>query len=147
MLVNPEFKYDLAVMGMLSLMGQGGQPKEIEQGIFESPSFSMGNFIANNKENYFDFDSPEHEYLGAYGVCDNINQVKEKYENWFSRPDLKFCVSFTSVKKAEQESEGGWRWHKWGEYIGTKNPQHEYLYDEGEDINEVFVYHIYQLLD
>lgn len=38
----------------------------------------------------------------------------------------------------------GWRWCKWGEYIGDYTPDHEYLYDE-EGIEEVFVYQIIRI--
>lgn len=146
MLVNPKLQYDLQLMGILSLIGQGGKSEEVETGIFISPSFSFGNSIKNDKNEYFDFKN-EDEYLGSYGVCDTIEQVKEKYSKWLNDPELKFCISFTKVTKSEQPANGGWRWHKWGEYIGTKEPQYEYLYDEGDDIQEVYCYHIYQLLD
>lgn len=142
MLVNPRLYYNPSIMDVLSLIGQGGQAEKIETGIFISPSFSFGNLIVNNKNEYFDFDN-----LGAYGVCDSIEQVKEKYSKWLEDSKLRFCISFKKVTKAEQPSEGGWRWHKWGEYIGVKNPQNEYLYDEDDDIQEVYCYHIYQLLN
>jgi hypothetical protein len=48
------------------------------------------------------------------------------------------------IESLESKLDFMWRWHKWGEYIGTKNPQHEYLYDEDESIQEVFCYHIYK---
>ena len=148
MLTNPKFQYDLQMMGILSLIGQGGKSEEVETGIFMSPSFSFGNTIGNKKEDYFSFESPDEQiWLGPYGVCDTIEQVKEKYAKWLNDEKLNFCISFTKVTKAEQPSDGGWRWHKWGDYIGTKNPQHEYLYDEDDDIQEVFVYHIYHLLN
>jgi hypothetical protein len=130
---------------ILSLIGQGGRPKKVEDGIFISKSFSFGNSIIGEKDEYFDFGEDENgKYLGSYGVCDSIEQVKEAYAKWFNDEKLRFCVSFTSVKKSEQPADGGWRWHKWGEYIGDKDPQHEYLYDE-EGIEEVFVYHIYKI--
>jgi len=134
-------KQDRDTALILSLLGQGGIPIEVETGIYESPSFSFGNTIQNAKEDYFDF-----EGFGPYGVCDNIDQVKDRYSKWLNNPELDFCISFTKVSKSDQPSDGGWRWHKWGEYIGTKDPQHEYLYDEGNHIQEVYVYHIYQLL-
>lgn len=77
MLVNPKIKYDIQLMVILSIVGQGGNPEELETGIFISPSFSFGNSINNDKNEYFDFQN-EDEYLGAYGVCDTIEQVKEK---------------------------------------------------------------------
>lgn len=47
-------------------------------------------------------------------------------------------VFFTPMVRAEQSPEGGWRWHKWGEYIGDHTPTAEYLYDEPE-IERVYV--------
>ena len=53
-----------------------------------------------------------------------------------------FVVGFTKVVKAEEPWDGGWRWHKWGEYIGDKTPECEYIVDEGPDITEVYCYSI-----
>lgn len=47
----------------------------------------------------------------------------------------------TRLLKSEESSDGGWRWHKWGEYIGTHKPQCEYLHDEPE-IEEVWVFDV-----
>lgn len=141
MLVNINQSVDPQMNLILSVIGQGGVVKNVEQGIYLSNSFSFGNTILENKNEYFDFG--EH---GSYGVCDNIEQVKEKYGKWLNSPNIKFCVSFTKVEKSKQSESGGWRWHKWGEYIGTKTPQFEYLYDEGDDITEVYCYHIYNIL-
>jgi len=146
MLVNPKLQFDSHVMGILSLIGQGGKPQELETGIFMSNSFAFGNSIQNEKEEWYSFSDGE-LYLGSYGVCDTIEQVKEMYSKWLNDPELKFCISFTKVVKAQQPSDGGWRWHKWGRYIGDKNPQFEYIYDEDDSIQEVLCYHIYQLLD
>ena len=133
MLVNPELRRSRLV-------------KEIEMGIFIICSFNFDNLISNGIEKYCRFED-EGRYLDAYGVCDNIEQVKEKYSKWLNSPDLKFFISFAEVRKSEQSSEGGWRWHKWGGYIGIKEPQCEYLYDEDDDIQKVYCYHIYQLIN
>ena len=127
------------------MLGQGGNPIKVEDGIFISPSFSMGNTIANKKDSDFDFGNDE--YLSAGGFCDTIEQVKTKFKQWFEDPLLNFCVAFTKVSKSTQPEDGGWRWSKWGPYIGEKNPQFEYIYDEDDDIQEVFCYQIYHLLD
>ena len=142
MLVNPRFKTDPQYDQILSLIGMGGRDIEIEPGIFMSPSFNMGNKIANAMDEYFFFDIDD---LSSYGVCDTIDQVKEKYSQWLNLPDMKFCISFTKVTKSEQGPVGGWRWHKWGPYIGSKTPQHTYLYDEDDSIQEVLIFHIYRL--
>ena len=51
-------------------------------------------------------------------------------------------ISVTEMRKDEQPEDGGWRWHKWGEYIGKQEPKCEYLYDE-PNIDSVYVFHIY----
>mgnify|MGYP000984510367 FL=1 len=38
---------------------------------------------------------------------------------------------------------GGWRWHKWGEYLGNGTPTCEHLDDEDEFNDGVYVYHMY----
>jgi hypothetical protein len=40
----------------------------------------------------------------------------------------------------------GWRYHKWGDYIGSQNPQSEYLYDDTH-IDAVWTFHIYELVE
>ena len=32
-----------------------------------------------------------------------------------------FCVAFTHIRRNPGQT-FGWRWHKWGEYIGSKKP-------------------------
>ena len=145
MLVDPKIEYDIELMKILSFIGQREEAIKQETGIFLSKSFCFDNSIKNEKNDYFSFTN-DLEYLSPYGVCDTIEQVKEKYKNWLNDTVLKFCISFTKVIKSEQPSIGGWRWHKWGKYIGNKNPEFEYLYDENDDIQEVYCYHIYQLL-
>lgn len=76
-----------------------------------------------------------------YGVCDHIDQILEKYPE-LQDENRRFCVSITPILKKNQPKNGGWRWHKWGPYIGNYEIKHEYLYDE--DIDGVLVYHIYE---
>lgn len=145
MLVKARTQRDYVHDQILSMIGQGGDNVAVQEGIYMCPSFSFGNQIAGKKNDYPEFDD-NYEY-SPYGVCDNVEQVLERYKQWLNDPGRKFCISFTKVTKAEQPDQLGWRWHKWGEYIGTKNPQHEYLYDEDDSIQEVYCYHIYELLD
>jgi hypothetical protein len=86
-----------------------------------------------------------------YGVADNIEQIKERYKEWLDDPDTKWVITITKVyqDKNYKGKGGGWRWHKWGEYIGTLEPQCEYLDDEdfGDDWQGyVLCYHIYKVL-
>ncbi len=75
--------------------------------------------------------------LCPYGVCDSIKQFNAKYLHLLEDSAESYCVAFVEVRKDEQPSEGGWRWHKWGPYIGDGDPQFEYLYDE-ENFESVF---------
>jgi len=74
-------------------------------------------------------------------VVDSPEQFIERYHHLLEADERTFAVFFTVIRKADQSEEGGWRWHKWGEYLGSHTPQHEYLYDE-EGIEEVYVVHI-----
>ncbi len=80
-----------------------------------------------------------------YGVCDSVEQFKELYLEVLTNDPRQLVVSLTRVGKEEQSDWGGWRWHKWGTYVGTKYPQHEYLYDEDDTIMEVYCFHIYEV--
>lgn len=93
-----------------------------------------------------------------YGVADNATQVIRHLENGLksylfgNSLDDEFYLGLSLVKLIENYPEynlvllmtphvntkdcswGGWRWHKWGEYIGVHEPQHEYLsYEKGID--------------
>lgn len=103
--------------------------------------------LTDYKESEIDFNS--RLYWNNYGVCDNASQVIDRY-NEFVKNGLideeteKYIVLMTPMCKCYQEEDGGWRWHKWGEYIGVQDPKHEYLYDE-ENIDYVFVFEFYKL--
>ena len=145
MLVDPRLAVNTEIDAILSLIGQGGRPKKVETGIYLSNSFSFDSNIVGIVNQYFEFGQDDDgNYLGAYGVCDSIEQVKQKYAKWLNDENLKFCASFTRIDKSDQPPDGGWRWHKWGTYIGDQNPQEEYLYDE-DGIETVFCYHIYEI--
>lgn len=76
----------------------------------------------------------------TYGVADNIEQIKEYYKEEIADIEKKYVIALTPVwqDKTNKGKGGGWRWHKWGKYIGTLNPQCEYLDDE--DFGEKFEY-------
>jgi hypothetical protein len=85
------------------------------------------------------------KYSEFYGVADNWEQVLQ-IKTWFTKiKKYKFILTFSKMRRENQEESGGWRYHKWGEYIGTQNPQHEYLYDD-KHIDEVIIYHFIGIL-
>lgn len=86
--------------------------------------------------------------VSQYGVADSVEQIKEFYKTWLDDPDKKWVITVTPVyqDKSKAGVGGGWRWHKWGQYIGTLEPEYEYLDDEdfGEDFQGyVLCYHVY----
>ena len=64
----------------------------------------------------------------AYGVCDGHEQFMRKFGKILEDDERTFCVGFSHC--AKEPGVQGWRWHKWGEYIGEGEPECEYLADE-----------------
>ena len=93
---------------------------------------------------------PNPNWLPQYGVCDNVEQVLKKFGERLENDEHQWFVWFTPVfqDKENAGNGGGWRWHKWGQYIGELEPQCEYLDDEDFGPNwqgYVLCYHIYRI--
>jgi hypothetical protein len=84
------------------------------------------------------------EAISSGGVADNVEQVLHKLSPLVNNMIRTFVLEITWMRKKDQSEHGGWRWHKWGEYIGTQQPTCEYLYDE-PIIEEVLVYHLHEI--
>ena len=130
------------LLAILASMGEGEQ-KHLDTGVYEVNHFGCSPFIDGYK------DWPDEElvnkdgdWFSNYGVCDNYQQILEQCP-MLKESNRQFFITIKSVKKKEQSDWGGWRWHKWGAYIGTHEITTEYLYDE-PIVEEVFVYHIYE---
>lgn len=108
---------------------------KIMDGVYQIGHYGSSHFL-------YEYEHYPELSVNAYGVCDGIVNLLE-YCPELESSDRRFVVTLTPVFKRDQPSEGGWRWHKWGPYIGAYEPTCEYLYDE-EDIDVVFVYHIYE---
>ena len=70
--------------------------------------------------------------------------------DYLRKCDRKYAVGFNPIKQDPNNPGGGWRWHKWGGYIGKHNICCEYLDDEDlSDINQdyILVFHIYEFKD
>lgn len=84
-----------------------------------------------------------------YGVADSIEQIKEYYKEEIEDKTRKYFIAFTPVfqDKKNKGKGGGWRWHKWGKYIGNLDRRCEYLDDEdfGDDFKYVITFHLYLL--
>ena len=93
------------------------------------------------------FPEPD-EFRSDYGVADDLDQIRAYYKSEIEDPQRYFVIGVTPVEKDPDNAGkgGGWRWHKWGPYIGTQDPQCEYLDDEPE-IDKIFVFSLYELRD
>ena len=55
-----------------------------------------------------------------------------------------FVILLHPFFREDQPESGGWRWHKWGEYIGKFDSKCEYLYDE-DGIDFVYAFSILEI--
>lgn len=85
------------------------------------------------------------EWGDSYGVADNLDQIKTHLSRYWFEADKTFVLALGLVKKIDQPDDGGWRWHKWGTYIGDQDPQYEYLADE-PDIDEVLLFEFIEVV-
>lgn len=141
MLQDPLVVYD----PICALLSGGQRSHKIRVGVWRCFHFNFKREIKGDLDEYSNkLDVPGGP--GPYGVCDSEQQFLKKFGPFLEALDGKFCVSLTTVLKRAQSKEGGWRWHKWGPYFGNKDPKCEYLYDEGDDITEACVFHVFELL-
>ena len=79
----------------------------------------------------------------SYGLCDNATQVVEYYNKLKAEGHMKgnhvILLSFMGRNS-------GWRWHKWGSYIGNFEPRCEYFEDEDESIHFVYAFDIVKVV-
>lgn len=134
------------LLRVYELLSEGGTGVENPQtGVYICYHHNFDHFIEDHiLETYPEFDSKDKEYLSPYGVCDSVEQMLDYYGDSLTSPDRCFCVAFTPVRKENQPERGGWRWHKWGPYIGNQNPQWEYLYDE-PTIEVIYCFHVLEV--
>jgi len=129
---------------IFSLIAQVNDQEELgtvhlEKGFYKIGHWNFDSLVADQLDKY---PGSLPEGVSCYGVCDSPEQFKKRVN--LEESFRKFVVSFVPIRKRNQPSEGGWRWHKWGEYIGEQEPTQEYLFDEPK-IEQVFTYHIYEV--
>lgn len=154
MLKTPKFTTNEKLSTLLDILVSGSGAKGykiIEEGVVEIGHFNLDHMIEgydNNVPFYMRWPEFGEEYgeLNAYGVCDSPVQFLLRFKKALTEDKRTFVVSFTHIEKDPSNAGkgGGWRWHKWGPYIGEGKPTMEYLDDEEEFEQGVFVYHIYQ---
>ena len=144
---------DPVLMQIAEITGNGkGKDTPLEEGMIQASSWSPEHRYSIKDSFWFDnlwvFADDEDPYFSTFGVCDSPHQFKETalYERVRADP-RPMCVFFVHVAKDPLNAGegGGWRWHKWGQYIGLGKPEHEYLDDETEFDDGVYTYHAYLL--
>lgn len=82
------------------------------------------------------------QFRPTYGVADTADQVLDHVQP--GKIDNPCVITLTPVFRHHQPERDGWRWCRWGEYIGTRVSQADYLYDEPE-IDMVLLWHLWPL--
>lgn len=162
MLVNADLKDNMSPevkKNMELAFGVGSQDRFMlhetpYQGIFVSGNFNLNHYLTDEWEDFCDFNfyknleemnaafRNDEPFLCTYGVCDSPEQFLQTPLGKFIQEDSReYCVLMVGLLKSEMDPVGGWRWHKWGPYIGLQEPTTEYLYDEPV-IEEVYVFQI-----
>ena len=133
MLVNPDFTPCKYV------------PSKLADGIYKSTLRCGGlPWDMPNQEKFREY--PEFgSFKSSYGTCDNVQQILDEYPE-LQDPNRQFVVLVATVVRAEQPSQDGWRWEKWGPYIGKLKPEHDYIYDE-TGIEQVLFYEIFEWME
>lgn len=91
----------------------------------------------------YDFDDTPPLPISRYGVCDHLGQLLRACPMLEESQDREFLITGMVIMKEDEPERDGWRWCKWGPYIGDKESKADYLYDEPE-IDLVVCYHIYE---
>lgn len=109
----------------------------------------MFNETKDLNQSYYWFDF-KHLSPSAYCVADNVDQILNFFKPDIDRTDTNCIITCEKIwqDKSNAGNGGGWRWGKWGPYIGNLNPQCEYLDDEdfGDDFQGyVYIAHIYRI--
>lgn len=111
-----------AIRAVLNL----GDFHRVQCGIYDDCGYNFSNLI--DMQGWEEF--VDHAGVPSYGVADSIEQFIDLYGSSIVLDSRGCAVGFTTVRKSEMPESGGWRWHKWGGYVGKQEPTCEYLYDE-----------------
>ncbi len=142
MLVNGETRNDEITDAIAKINGNPIVAECIGTGVYEIGHFNFNHMLEDYElEQYPEFE----DWFDSYGVCDNYSQILEHCPE-IEKSERKFVIALTPIIKQNQSSKGGWRWHKWGPYIGVQESKAEYMYDE-PNINKVYCYHIYEIVE
>lgn len=118
-------------------------PVKINTGLFLVVGFNFHLYLNGDWLDWAGHADRPSDLESWYGVCDSVEQFVKRFGSTLESDPHGYCVSFTRVAKAEQPSAYGWRWCKWGPYVGEGEPTTEYLFDE-PNFTEVFCFHVHK---
>lgn len=125
---------------ILDIISEGRKTERLSKGIYKTYHFGSSHFVPgwNSWPAFKDLN------FNCYGICDAYEQVLASCPE-IESSTKEYLVCVTPVERADQPEVGGWRWHKWGPYIGAQIITREYLFDESL-IERVLYYHVYERL-
>ena len=122
--------------------------EKLDEGVYEFYDVNLPDYVIDPSQKLVEYEMMENGRCSLFpcGVCDNYKQIIERDEDAIAcvNSDKHFIIVLCKISKKEQPDVGGWRWHKWGKYIGDQNPMCEYIADEPE-IDFVYVYNLYKV--
>lgn len=92
----------------------------------------------------FDIDDDYTIPFPPIGVVDSVEQFDDLFGEKLRAFPQNVIVSFVEIRREDQPPSGGWRYHKWGEYFGTQNPEYEHIYDD-KHIEKVYTFAVYPI--
>lgn len=87
-----------------------------DYGVADNATQVIRHLSSSLKAYFFGNDLDDEFYLGK-----SLVKMIERY------PEYKLVLLMTPHMNTKDCSWDGWRWHKWGKYLGVHEPQHEYL--------------------
>lgn len=146
--IEPKDTSDDPLLAMIAgTYGRSARPERLAQGVYTVGHWNFDEcFPQGVYFNEYPDIRTDNDRLCPYGVCDSLEQfLATDLGALIQASERRFVVSLVKLRRDEQPPDGGWRWHKWGPYIGLQEPQCEYLHDEPM-IEEVWTYHVYEVI-
>lgn len=129
-----------ALRTMFSHVDDAYTPTRVHRGVYEAHI----NFDKEIRDliidQWVDFSMWGNSNFYSFGVVDHWSQLPLAR---LDDDERNLLVYLGRHRRADQPERGGWRWHKWGPYLGVHKPEnsteYEYLHD-ATDVVEVWSY-------
>lgn len=120
-------------------------PQRLSRGVYQITHWNFEEFLPQRlsyEAMYCTVKAPPpHFEFDAYGVCDSPEQFMASVGKALEADKRQFVASLVRISA---DAEGGWRWKKWGPYVGDGKPTTEYIADE-PILRTVYTYHFYEV--